>query len=130
MTIIQKHVLLLLPFGRGKDPSSPNRVWYRPIPLERPSDLPLTAFFSSVVFRTGGRYLLTHVRCRVIRIIENNNKNKNNNNNHINCFQCCFANSLRKFPVTDWSYEQKWTVILLPLLILFNGTRVQVYNNI
>ncbi|KAE9530589.1 hypothetical protein AGLY_011051 [Aphis glycines] len=33
---------------------------------------------------------------------------------------CTFANSLRKFPVVDWSYEQKWTVILLPLLILFN----------
>ncbi|KAL5239950.1 hypothetical protein ACI65C_007360 [Semiaphis heraclei] len=33
----------------------------------------------------------------------------------------CFANSLRKFPVVDWSYEQKWTVVLLPLLILFNG---------
>ncbi|VVC40528.1 Hypothetical protein CINCED_3A011997 [Cinara cedri] len=33
---------------------------------------------------------------------------------------CGFANSLRKFPVTDWSYEQKWTIVLLPLLLLFN----------
>ncbi|XP_050428241.1 transmembrane protein 181 [Adelges cooleyi] len=34
---------------------------------------------------------------------------------------CFFANSLRKFPIADWSYEQKWTIILLPLLILFNN---------
>ncbi|XP_050534348.1 transmembrane protein 181 [Daktulosphaira vitifoliae] len=34
---------------------------------------------------------------------------------------CYFANSLRKFPVVDWSYEQKWTIILLPLLIFFNN---------
>lgn len=41
---------------------------------------------------------------------------------YVTCFQCFFGNSLRKFPVVDWSYEQKWTIVLLPLLLLFNGT--------
>lgn len=31
-----------------------------------------------------------------------------------------YANSLRRFPFRDWSIEQKWMSILLPLLLLFN----------
>ncbi|XP_011303897.1 transmembrane protein 181 isoform X1 [Fopius arisanus] len=34
---------------------------------------------------------------------------------------CWFGHSLRKYPVTDWSIEQKWISILLPLLILYNN---------
>jgi hypothetical protein len=36
-------------------------------------------------------------------------------------FQCWFAHSLRKFAVHDWSIEQKWMSVLLPLLLLYNG---------
>lgn len=35
--------------------------------------------------------------------------------------QCMFAHSLRKFSVRDWSIEQKWMSVLLPLLLLYNG---------
>nr|KAG5711012.1 hypothetical protein BaRGS_013746 [Batillaria attramentaria] len=35
-------------------------------------------------------------------------------------FDCMFAHSLRKFSVRDWSIEQKWMSILLPLLLLYN----------
>ncbi|XP_012283820.1 transmembrane protein 181 [Orussus abietinus] len=34
---------------------------------------------------------------------------------------CWFGLSLRKYPVHDWSIEQKWISILLPLLILYNN---------
>ncbi|XP_064603964.1 transmembrane protein 181-like [Liolophura sinensis] len=33
---------------------------------------------------------------------------------------CIFAHSLRKFSVRDWSIEQKWMSVLLPLLLLYN----------
>lgn len=33
---------------------------------------------------------------------------------------CMFAHSLRKFSVRDWSIEQKWMSILLPLLLLYD----------
>lgn len=36
-------------------------------------------------------------------------------------FQCWFGHSLRKYPLHDWSIEQKWISILLPLLILYNS---------
>ena len=32
-----------------------------------------------------------------------------------------FAHSLRKYNVRDWSIEQKWVSVLLPLLLLYNG---------
>lgn len=35
---------------------------------------------------------------------------------------CWFAHTLRKYPMGDWSIEQKWLSILLPLLLLFNST--------
>ncbi|KAF7987180.1 hypothetical protein HCN44_004040 [Aphidius gifuensis] len=34
---------------------------------------------------------------------------------------CWFGHSLRKYPTPDWSIEQKWVSILLPLLILYNN---------
>ncbi|XP_058800574.1 transmembrane protein 181 isoform X2 [Phymastichus coffea] len=34
---------------------------------------------------------------------------------------CWFGNSLKKYPVQDWSIEQKWVSILLPLLMLYNN---------
>ncbi|XP_055381235.1 transmembrane protein 181 [Condylostylus longicornis] len=34
---------------------------------------------------------------------------------------CWFAHTLRKYPVYDWSIEQKWMSILLPLLVLYNN---------
>ncbi|XP_076239496.1 transmembrane protein 181 isoform X1 [Calliopsis andreniformis] len=34
---------------------------------------------------------------------------------------CWFGHSLRKYPLHDWSIEQKWISILLPLLILYNN---------
>ncbi|XP_072035992.1 transmembrane protein 181-like isoform X2 [Amphiura filiformis] len=33
---------------------------------------------------------------------------------------CMFAHSLRKFTMRDWSIEQKWMSVLLPLLLLYN----------
>ena len=33
---------------------------------------------------------------------------------------CIYANSLKKFPFRDWSIEQRWMSMLLPLLLLFN----------
>ncbi|BFZ09816.1 hypothetical protein BsWGS_12855 [Bradybaena similaris] len=33
---------------------------------------------------------------------------------------CLFAHSLRKFSLRDWSIEQKWMSVLLPLLLLYN----------
>ncbi|XP_026111177.1 transmembrane protein 181-like isoform X2 [Carassius auratus] len=33
---------------------------------------------------------------------------------------CVFAHSLRKFSMRDWSIEQKWMSVLLPLLLLYN----------
>ncbi|XP_014670266.1 PREDICTED: transmembrane protein 181-like [Priapulus caudatus] len=33
---------------------------------------------------------------------------------------CWFGHSLRRFYVRDWSIEQKWLAILLPLLLLYN----------
>jgi len=38
--------------------------------------------------------------------------------------QCWFAHSLRKFAVHDWSIEQKWMTLLLPLLLLYNSKSV------
>nr|XP_018915872.1 PREDICTED: transmembrane protein 181 [Bemisia tabaci]XP_018915873.1 PREDICTED: transmembrane protein 181 [Bemisia tabaci] len=37
---------------------------------------------------------------------------------------CCavwFAHTLRKFTIHDWSFEQKWISVLLPLLLLYNN---------
>lgn len=34
---------------------------------------------------------------------------------------CWFANSLKKYPVYDWSIEQKWMSILLPCLMGYNN---------
>ncbi|KXJ79321.1 hypothetical protein RP20_CCG001258 [Aedes albopictus] len=34
---------------------------------------------------------------------------------------CWFAHTLRKYPVYDWSIEQKWMSVLLPLLVLYNN---------
>uniref|UniRef100_A0A182JCN4 Transmembrane protein 181 n=1 Tax=Anopheles atroparvus TaxID=41427 RepID=A0A182JCN4_ANOAO len=34
---------------------------------------------------------------------------------------CWFAHTLRRYPMNDWSIEQKWISILLPLLLLFNN---------
>ncbi|KAL3881385.1 hypothetical protein ACJMK2_027833 [Sinanodonta woodiana] len=33
---------------------------------------------------------------------------------------CLFAHSLRRFSLRDWSIEQKWMSVLLPLLLLYN----------
>ncbi|PZC72294.1 hypothetical protein B5X24_HaOG211627 [Helicoverpa armigera] len=33
-----------------------------------------------------------------------------------------FAYMMRKYPMTDWSIEQRWIYILLPLLLTFNGS--------
>lgn len=33
---------------------------------------------------------------------------------------CLFAHSLRRFTLRDWSIEQKWMAVLLPLLLLYN----------
>ncbi|GAB1604756.1 transmembrane protein 181-like isoform X1 [Argonauta hians] len=33
---------------------------------------------------------------------------------------CMFAHSLRKFSIKDWSIEQRWIAILLPLLLVYN----------
>ena len=35
--------------------------------------------------------------------------------------QCLFAHTLRRFPLREWTIEQKWMSILLPLLLLYNG---------
>ncbi|KTG33369.1 hypothetical protein cypCar_00033177 [Cyprinus carpio] len=35
---------------------------------------------------------------------------------------CVFAHSLRRFSMRDWGVEQKWMSVLLPLLLLYNGT--------
>ncbi|RMX54568.1 hypothetical protein pdam_00004582 [Pocillopora damicornis] len=35
-------------------------------------------------------------------------------------FVCMFAHSLRRFPLREWSIEQKWMSLLLPLLLLYN----------
>ena len=48
-------------------------------------------------------------------------------------FQCMFAHSLRKFSLRDWSIEQKWMSILLPLLLLYDGEfwlRVVVFGSV
>ncbi|KAL9695920.1 hypothetical protein quinque_015205 [Culex quinquefasciatus] len=34
---------------------------------------------------------------------------------------CWFAHTLRKYPIYDWSIEQKWLSVLLPLLLLYNN---------
>ncbi|XP_008552936.1 transmembrane protein 181 isoform X1 [Microplitis demolitor] len=34
---------------------------------------------------------------------------------------CWFGHSLKKYPMNDWSIEQKWVSVLLPLLILYNN---------
>lgn len=36
-------------------------------------------------------------------------------------FQCWFGHTLRKYIVHDWSIEQKWLALLLPLLILYDS---------
>ncbi|XP_018330095.1 transmembrane protein 181 isoform X2 [Agrilus planipennis] len=36
-------------------------------------------------------------------------------------FTCWFAHTLRKYVVYDWSIEQKWMSVLLPLLMLYNN---------
>lgn len=33
---------------------------------------------------------------------------------------CLYARTLRKFPLREWTIEQKWMSILLPLLLLYN----------
>lgn len=35
--------------------------------------------------------------------------------------QCWYAHTLRKYPVYDWSIEQKWISVLLPLLLLYDS---------
>lgn len=35
--------------------------------------------------------------------------------------QCWFAHVLRKYPVYDWSIEQRWISLLLPLLLLYDS---------
>ncbi|XP_073993344.1 transmembrane protein 181 isoform X1 [Rhodnius prolixus] len=37
------------------------------------------------------------------------------------CITCWFAHTLRKFPIFDWSIEQKWMSCMLPLLLLYNN---------
>ncbi|BES92769.1 Wnt-Hypothetical protein factor required for Wnt secretion [Nesidiocoris tenuis] len=34
---------------------------------------------------------------------------------------CWFAHTLRKFPIHDWSIEQKWMSCMLPLLLFYNN---------
>ncbi|KAF2350174.1 hypothetical protein FHG87_019072, partial [Trinorchestia longiramus] len=34
---------------------------------------------------------------------------------------CWMGHSLRRYPVSDWSLEQQWVSILLPMLILYNS---------
>ncbi|CAB0033201.1 unnamed protein product [Trichogramma brassicae] len=34
---------------------------------------------------------------------------------------CWFGITLRNYPINDWSIEQKWVSVLLPLLILYNN---------
>ncbi|XP_053681760.1 transmembrane protein 181 [Sabethes cyaneus] len=34
---------------------------------------------------------------------------------------CWFAHTLRKYPIYDWSIEQRWMSILLPLLLLYDN---------
>ncbi|ELU00224.1 hypothetical protein CAPTEDRAFT_100629 [Capitella teleta] len=34
---------------------------------------------------------------------------------------CLFAHTLRKFSMRDWSMEQRWMSVLLPLLLLYNN---------
>ena len=43
--------------------------------------------------------------------------------NLVSVFNYCTANiySLRKFHLEDWSFEQKWVGILLPLLLAFDN---------
>ncbi|KAG8035262.1 hypothetical protein G9C98_001752 [Cotesia typhae] len=44
-----------------------------------------------------------------------------NRTRHLKCErQCWFGHSLKKYPMNDWSIEQKWVSVLLPLLILYN----------
>lgn len=45
-------------------------------------------------------------------------------------FQCWFGHSLRKYPLHDWSIEQKWISILLPLLILYNSKLISIWTNL
>ena len=35
-----------------------------------------------------------------------------------------FAHSLKRFSLRDWSIEQKWMSVLLPLLLLYNGNYI------
>lgn len=35
---------------------------------------------------------------------------------------CWFSHTLRRYIVYDWSIEQKWMSVLLPLLLLYNST--------
>lgn len=34
---------------------------------------------------------------------------------------CWYAHTLRKYPMMDWSIEQRWVALLLPLLVLYNS---------
>ncbi|CAC5406074.1 Transmembrane protein 181 [Mytilus coruscus] len=38
----------------------------------------------------------------------------------LKCSKCVFGHSLRKFTIRDWSIEQRWMSLLLPLLLLYN----------
>ena len=40
-------------------------------------------------------------------------------------FQCLFASSLKRFSLRDWSIEQKWMSLLLPLLLLYDGKFIE-----
>ena len=42
-------------------------------------------------------------------------------------FKCMFSHSLRQFPLREWTIEQKWMSILLPLLLLYNGRFLSSY---
>ncbi|KAF6213312.1 hypothetical protein GE061_011030 [Apolygus lucorum] len=41
---------------------------------------------------------------------------------------CWFANTLRKFPVHDWSIEQKWMSCMLPLLLFYDTVAMAVWQ--
>lgn len=36
-------------------------------------------------------------------------------------FQCWFTHSLHRYSITEWSMEQKWIAVLLPLLVLHDS---------
>lgn len=41
---------------------------------------------------------------------------------------CWFSHTLRRYVVYDWSIEQKWMSVLLPLLLFYNSKRASFYK--